>query len=149
MSRRYRLQSRLAFTIVVILIFCLFLCVTDSTFSVFAMDTANSQRVLNIGDILLNNYSNRVDSKVFDEEVLDKLYKAISGKSNATIADIDFGTGDRITAEMIRSRNSTKDIVLTLDGREWTVACLSKDTDGNIVATLWQANAEDSSIFNP
>ncbi|MCI8325361.1 MAG: hypothetical protein HFH71_02310, partial [Clostridia bacterium] len=87
----------------------------------------------------MENYADRTDSKVFNEDAMATLYEKLTGDSAKTdISDID--ALDTLTAADIRANNGGKDILLTMDGQKWTVTHLTKDSSGNTIATLWQAN---------
>ncbi|MDE6550058.1 MAG: hypothetical protein K2M44_00970, partial [Clostridia bacterium] len=86
------------------------------------------------------------NTKQFSGENLSKLYAAITGYSNATIADINSAVsgGKQVTSQNIRDDNGGKDIVVSLGGMEWTVTHLTQDRSGNTIATLWLANSSDT-----
>ncbi len=86
------------------------------------------------------------DKKVFNGENLNKLYKSITGNSSATIANIDSLASSTATAADIRANNGGKDIVVRLGGLDWQVMYLSKDSDGNAIATLWLSNNEQDAF---
>ncbi|MDE6550976.1 MAG: hypothetical protein K2M44_05720, partial [Clostridia bacterium] len=94
-----------------------------------------------MGDILLDGYSGRSDGKVFYKDNMDVLFEKLTGKKEAEISDVDaLGT---LTAADIRAKNGNKDIVLTMDGRKWTITHITKDRSGNTIATLLLALEED------
>ncbi|MDE6551075.1 MAG: MBG domain-containing protein, partial [Clostridia bacterium] len=107
----------------------------------------NESTVVDIGDILLEGYADRTDGKVFNGEAMQSLYAKLTGNAaKNTIDDVDaLGTQ---TAEQIRSKNGNKDIVLTMDGQKWTVAHLTKDRSGNMIATLWLATNAETHQWN-
>ncbi len=109
------------------------------------MDTASgNETVVKIGEIYkgvdtLNN------TKHFTGENLSKLYAAITGNANATIADINamMSSSGQITSADIRAAGG-KDIAVMFGDMEWTVTHLTKDTSGNTIATLWLASSADT-----
>ncbi|MDE6549930.1 MAG: hypothetical protein K2M44_00275, partial [Clostridia bacterium] len=90
------------------------------------------------------------NTKHFSAERLSKLYAAITGNANATIADVDAAIlgGGQITSADIRTVSGGKDIVLSFGGLEWTVTHLTQDRSGNSIATLWLANSSDRHQWN-
>ena len=97
---------------------------------------------------MLEGYADRTDGKVFNEDAMSALYAKLTGdKSKSEISDVDaLGT---LTAADMRAKNDDKDIVLTMDGQQWTVTHLTKDSSGNTIATLWQATESTTHTFNP
>ena len=141
MSRKYSLITGLsAAVIIVAILLCLCFVSFNNIKDVLAFTGENiAEGVVNIGDILLENYADRTDSKVFNEDAMATLYEKLTGDSAKTdISDID--ALDTLTAADIRANNGGKDILLTMDGQQWTVTHLTKDSSGNTIATLWQAN---------
>ncbi len=80
------------------------------------------------------------NDKNFNKENLDALFSSIIGVENANILDIDTIASSTATATDIRTNNGGKDIVVRLGGLDWQVMYLSKDSDGNAIATLWLSN---------
>ena len=89
----------------------------------------------------------------FNQNNLNILYKYLTGNANATISDVDTLATSKTTAATIRSKTlsagsgysaktSSQSVVVTLGGLEWIVTYLSKDNDGNTIATLWLTNNE-------
>ncbi|MCI8325127.1 MAG: hypothetical protein HFH71_01115, partial [Clostridia bacterium] len=97
---------------------------------------------------MLEGYADRTDGKVFNSDIIEQLFSKLTGDIvKADISDIDaLGT---LTSADIRGKNDNKDIVLTMDGQQWTVTHLTKDSSGNTIATLFQASARsfDNSRF--
>ena len=58
---------------------------------------------------------------------------------------IKSGVSTPITAENIRTNNSSKDIVIKLGGLYWTITYISKSKLGDITATLWLADSSQLS----
>ncbi len=149
MSRRYRYISVFAAAIVIVavLLCCCFISFNNIN-DVFAFTTTNiTSGAVDVGDILLEGYAERTDGKVFNAESMTALYEKLTGKTGAEIGDVDaLGT---LTAKQIRAKNGNKDIVLTMDGQQWTVTHLTKDNSGNTIATLWQATESARHTWNP
>ena len=126
-----------------IIIVAILLCLCFVSFNyindVFAFTDENfADGAVDVGDILLEGYADRADGKVFDGDAMAALYEKLTGKTGAEIGDVDaLGT---LTAKQIRAKNGNKDIVLAMDGQQWTVTHLTKDNSGNVIATLWQAS---------
>ncbi len=49
----------------------------------------------------------------------------------------------------LRAINDGKDIVVTIDGKPWTVTDLRKLADGRVIATMWLATSTQTSEWNP
>ena len=149
MSRRYRLVTGLfAYMVIIAILLCFCFVSFDNVDDVFAFSSSNLELgSVDIGDILLEGYADRADGKVFYKEQMTALYEKLTGKTGAEIGDVDaLGT---LTAADIRAKNGNKDIVLTMDGQQWTVTHLTKDTSGNTIATLWQATESAKHTWNP
>ena len=148
MSNRYRLITGLsaAIVIVAVLLCCCFISFNNIN-DVFAFTGSNiTSGAVKIGDILIEGYADRADGKVFNGDAMAALYEKLTGKSGAEIGDVDaLGT---LTAKEIRAKNGNKDIVLTMNGQQWTVTHLTKDTSGNTIATLWQASNATTHQWN-
>ncbi len=148
MSNRYRLITGLsaAIVIVAVLLCCCFISFNNIN-DVFAFTGSNiTSGAVDIGDILLEDYADRTDGKVFNGESMAALYEKLTGKTGAEIGDVDaLGT---LTAADIRDKNGDKDIVLNMDGQQWTVTHLTKDRSGNTIVTLWQASGANSCEWN-
>ncbi|MDE5618108.1 MAG: hypothetical protein K2I79_01305, partial [Clostridia bacterium] len=107
----------------------------------FAFNSSNINDSVDIGNLLLDNYSDRKDGKVFNSESMTKLYEKLCGKENATIDDVaKLGVLD---AGQIRKKNGNKDIILTIDNKQWTVTYLgvTNETQPQLYITLWLAQA--------
>ena len=149
MSRRYRYISVFvaAIIIVAVLLCCCFISFNNIN-DVFAFDSSNiTSGAVDVGDILLEGYADRADGKVFNGDAMAALYEKLTGKTGAEIGDVD--ALDTLTAAEIRVKNSNKDVVLTMDGQQWTVTHLTKDTSGNTIVTLWQASESTTHTWNP
>ena len=147
MSNRYRLITGLSAAVVVVavLLCCCFISFNNIN-DVFAFTSENiAEGAVDIGDILLEGYADRADSKVFNGDAMAALYEKLTGKTGAEIGDVDaLGT---LTAKQIRAKNGNKDIVLTMDGQQWTVTHLTKDTSGSAIATLWQVSESTKHVW--
>ena len=148
MSNRYRLITGLsaAIVIVAVLLCCCFISFNNIN-DVFAFTGSNiTSGAVDIGDILIEDYADRTDGKVFNGESMAALYEKLTGETGAEIGDVDaLGT---LTAADIRDKNGDKDIVLNMDGQQWTVTHLTKDRSGNTIVTLWKASGANSCEWN-
>ncbi|MDE6550911.1 MAG: hypothetical protein K2M44_05390, partial [Clostridia bacterium] len=113
-------------------------------------DTSASNTDIIRVDEIYKGIDTASNTKHFAGENLSKLYAAITGNSNATIADIDaaLSGGGQITSGDIRTGNGGKDIVLSFGGLEWTVTHLTQDRSGNTIATLWLAYSAEVYQWN-
>ncbi|MDE5618353.1 MAG: hypothetical protein K2I79_02580 [Clostridia bacterium] len=147
--------NRLQFIVTLLLVFAMaiscFVVLSSTNNNTFAFTddglTSDSVKTINdLDDILLDGYADRSDGKVFKGAALSAIYNALTGKENSTLNDVK--NLSTMTAAEIRAKNSEKDIVLTLDNREWTITHFTKDTDGNPIITLWLASATETSTWN-
>ncbi|MDE5618634.1 MAG: hypothetical protein K2I79_04025, partial [Clostridia bacterium] len=119
----------------------------------FAFTTSNISSSKNVGNVLLSDYATRSDGKVFDGDILQAMYAQITGDKNATLSTVSdkidastayggqniYNSNDIRNANKSINSNTGKDIVLTMDGMQWTVTSLVK-VGSDIIATLWLAN---------
>ena len=63
-----------------------------------------------IGSITLENYEERQDKRVFDGNILDKLYNAILGSTSATYDDLLTAVNNSISETIGTTYNSVKNI---------------------------------------
>ncbi len=148
MSNRYRLITGLSAAVVIVAVLLCFCFISFNNINdVFAFTTSNiNSGAVDVGDILLEGYADRADGKVFDEDAMAALYEKLTGKTGAEISDVDaLGT---LTAAQMRAKNGNKDIVLTMNGQQWTVTHLTKDSSGKTIATLWQASNATTHQWN-
>ncbi|MDE6550930.1 MAG: hypothetical protein K2M44_05485, partial [Clostridia bacterium] len=113
------------------------------------MDTSSSNTdVVNIGEIYKG--TDALNTQQFSGENLSRLYSAITGNSNAALADIDavVSGGGQITSQNIRDNNGGDDIAVYFGGFEWTITHLTQDRSGNTIATLWLASSSDTHQWN-
>ncbi len=97
------------------------------------------------------------DGSKFNSANVNTLLATLSNNSNGTIdtisSNIDSSSGDVITAAQIRNyttnKTSGQSVIVTFGGFEWIVTYLSKDKEGNVVATLWLSGEDtlDKSTF--
>ncbi len=94
----------------------------------------------------------------FDSAALNELYKQLGGRNCDTLAKVKElipATGNKIyDSTSIRLNNWTgeSDVIVELGGHKWTVASLTTTRaaggKSDVIATLWLANAEETSRFN-
>ncbi|MDE5618158.1 MAG: hypothetical protein K2I79_01570, partial [Clostridia bacterium] len=136
----------------VLLAVILIVCCCAMLFSVgdnalaFTSDSLKDDNIVDLGDILLSGYENRSNGKVFKSDVMSAIYKALTGKANATLDDVNKLSA--LTAAQIRDKNTGKDLIITLDGKKWTVTHFTKDTDGNPIVTLMLATSSTACTWN-
>ncbi len=149
MSNRYRLITGLSAAVVIVAVLLCFCFIPfDNINDAFAFTSSNiTLGSVDIGNILLDGYEDRTDGKVFNGEIMESLYEKLTGNNNKTdISDVSaVGT---LTAADIRAKNGNKDIVLTMNGQQWTVTHLTKDSSGNTIATLWHAGNSALDLWN-
>ncbi len=81
----------------------------------------------------------------FDMTILDSMASAGTSASTLSNQVLESGVqGDTAYA----SKEAGESIVVTLGGLEWYVTYLSKDENGDIIATLWLTNNYQSAFFD-
>ena len=79
-----------------------------------------------------------------NKSTLTALYDGLSpeklGDFRGVEAALDTNDG-HVTARKLREYNQNKDLIVTVQDKEWTVTYLSRDKDGNVIATLWLNDA--------
>ncbi len=130
-------KSPIYITVLICIIsLCFILCV-DICNPAYAINN-NSPTVVSAISELFRGSAAGESAKNFDAVNLSNLYFHLTGKTNATLADVN--SKGTMTARAIKTNNGNKDIVVTLGGLNWTVTYVTKDKDGNTVATLWLAD---------
>ncbi|MDE6551045.1 MAG: hypothetical protein K2M44_06080, partial [Clostridia bacterium] len=149
-AKKYKSVSAICAAIVIALVLlCYSFISPDNIDDVFAFynDDDVLEDAIDIGNIVLNNYDERTDGKVFNSDVMKTLYALLTGdEAKSEIDDVE--ALDTLTAADLRTHNNNKDIVLTLDDKKWTVTHLTKDRSGNTIVTLWLAYAQDKHQWN-
>ncbi len=149
MSRRYKYVSVFAAAIIIVAVLLCFCFISFNNIEdIFAFTSENiAEGAVDIGDILLEEYADRTDGKVFERDKMAELYTKLTGEvTKSSISDVDaLGT---LTAADIRAKNDNKDIVLTMNGQQWTVTYLTKDSSGNTIVTLLQASNATTHQWN-
>ena len=136
-----------AAVVIVAVLLCFCFVSLSNINDVFAFNDTNIKTgAVDIGDILLEGYADRADGIVFNADTMAMLYAKLTGATDADIADVD--ALSTLTAADIRSKNGDKDLVLTMNGQQWTVAYLTKDNSGNTIATLWQSSNATTHEWN-
>ena len=125
-------------------------------------DITNTAKSVVIPELTLSDYDTRSDGKVFNGVALDKLYNALTGSSstNATLTSVTslvsgtvsygasgYADGAKTisayrSAQQLYTANGNKNIVVSFGGYKWTVTFLTKDLNGDPVATLWLADGQ-------
>ncbi len=102
-----------------------------------ARETADAARSTtawtNIGEI----YNDKNDA--FDADNLNELYKALTGKTGATFADVQTAAGGNKTSADFRVVNSGNNVSVWFGGMKWDAVYLTKDKSGNVILDLWQS----------
>ncbi len=114
---------------------------------------ASGVSVTNIGKLLMDNYENGGD--VFNGNQLDKLYSQLTGKPNATYADVEAAAKNIKTSEDFQSSSNSQTkgalITLTIDNMVWNAVYLSTtraEFDGDPILTLWLSDTDDTAQYN-
>ena len=115
--------------------------------SVFAFNSSNmtDSTTVSIGELLLDDYDTSVsDKKVFNKSFW-QLVDHLSGEQEKYVGITDLTDKN---AKSIRDLNGGKDIVVTIDNKQWTVTDLRKLDNGHVIATMWLATSAETSQWN-
>ena len=125
------------------------LCFNSANEDLIISNTAGAGGIASVGEIYKG-----VDSinktKHFSGENLSKLYDYITGSDGSKLSDVNTlltSTGE-LTAQDIRSNNDSKDVTVMFGGENWHITDVTKDSDGNTIATLWLASSSDTCKWN-
>ena len=99
-----------------------------------------------IGELLLPDYDTAASGKkVFDGKQFWTLIDALASDTEDMRKIADLSAKD---AQAIRDVNDGKDIVVTIDGKQWTVTDLRKLDNGHTIATMWLTTSAETSQWN-
>ncbi len=144
-----KIKYRVLETIIIIGILISVLCgVLSNTGHTFAFDdkNLNDTTTVSVGELLLDNYDTAPSHKyVFDVYSFNQLLDCLRSdeEENAEISNLS-----NKDAQEIRDANNGKDIIVTIDGKKWTVTDLRKLDDGRVIATMWLAASAQTSQWN-
>ncbi len=99
-----------------------------------------------IGSLTLANYETRTDGNIFDGYEMSKLFEALTGQANATIATVE--SLPAMTSNDIRTANGGNNIVVQIAGKSWYATYLSKSGNDSIL-TLWRTAPDFKAAFAP
>ena len=145
---RYRMRNALSVGMILLTVCAAFAGISATTDRAYAFtdNNLNANNAVLLGELLLGNYdTSQSNAKVFDGVQFWKLIDALrdTGEDKTAVANLS----DK-DAQAIRDINNGKDIVVTIDGKKWTVTDLRKLADGRIIATMWLATDADASQWN-
>ena len=119
-----------------------------------AITTANmDSQATNLGNLLIEGYENDTTGtgNVFDGDVFWKLVEMVSGGGSYNKNNIDTLSAVKTSADF-RSKNDGKDVVVTIDGKQWIATYLSTAADGphkgDPILTFWLANNATASTWS-
>ncbi|MDE7349416.1 MAG: hypothetical protein K2N53_07115, partial [Clostridia bacterium] len=95
---------------------------------------------IELGNLLLNNYKNLEDGKIFDKQVFWNLISQISGVENPNMKTLNTLGAESITSKDIRGFNG-EDVIITIDGKKWVASYVSRNTKDEPILTLWLAGS--------
>ena len=125
------------------------LCRADRVSPVQAISYTDTTSYVSVGELW------NAEDQVFNKDNLSILKKYISGKADATIADINEMATNTSASDIMRAKTldagtqgditytaktAEQDIIVRLGGLDWEVMYLSKDKSGNSILTLWLSN---------
>ena len=109
-----------------------------------AFTNTDTSSYYSVGE-LLTNASTAAAYDPFNETNMNKLINVLSGSASGTISSqltsLTTSAATPITSQSLRAKtylkSSGQSVVVRIGGLDWIVTYLSKDTDGNLIATLW------------
>lgn len=91
-------------------------------------------------------------TKQFNTKYFNLILQKITGENTTSVSNLakldEMATAENAyniagsDAENFRNNNNGEDIIVTLGGLTWNVCYLSKDTQGNIILTLWLTSSQ-------
>ncbi|MDE5617064.1 MAG: hypothetical protein K2I78_04670, partial [Clostridia bacterium] len=146
-----RKQKKIGCAIISLFIIMCLSCISAVSF-ITSSKSANAIKDLsqttNIGNLLLDDYVTRSDGKVFNRDQLNKLYSQITGIENATYDNVKELAEGTLNSDYFRTKNSGKDITVTLNRMVWNVTYLSTNRQKEPIVTLWLASSSDKAEWN-
>ena len=119
-------------------------CLIMASLVVFIAPKNNAEAIksmtdtVDLGDLMLSESKN---GKIFDGDVLQKLYSYMTGNSNAAFDDVkNAGTKDSNFFRNISFNPDKKDLVIKVGQFKWNVVYLSHTSDAedaDVIVTLW------------
>lgn len=108
-----------------------------------AFTNSDTSSYYSVGE-LLTNASTAVAYNPFNSTNVTKLFNVLSGGSgtvSSQLTSLTTSAATPITSQTLRAKTyqktSGQSVVVRLGGLDWIVTYLSKDADGNLIATLW------------
>ena len=89
-------------------------------------------------------------SKGFNKSTLNGLASKITGAGGGysdLVSKLNSATDNKLSSANLRTINSNNDVLVNFNGKKWTVTYVSEDVNGNIIATLWYADAAEKAMF--
>ncbi len=113
-------------------------------------------------ELLINSDGTRVGTKAFNGKNLTKLYERLAGKEGASYDDVRLAALDTTadttgiglksgkTSKQLREyeNNLNKDTIVTIGSKKWVVTSLTVDENGDVIATMWEHDADESIKWN-
>lgn len=121
-----------------------FLCTLTAGAVTLPVQAAETERANTISGELYDKDNARIN-----KTVLSGIYSAVTGKSEATYNDLktELKTkGGAITAADIRTASA--DTLVTFGGQLWDLTYISKDSEGNLIATLWLGDGVETAPYS-
>lgn len=86
------------------------------------------------------------DTNKFNSNNLTELYKKLGAADYATLAT-NVQNGDLSASDISKLNGNQGNVTVAFGGFDWTVTYLSKTKTGEVIATLWYDDVEDTSTF--
>ena len=164
LSQGKRLWLSLILSFICAILMCCALIVPKFAKAQTTTDLNDPDKTITIDELTISGYNSySANAKIFNKANLTSLYSVLSGGNGTNLTYIrntllgstevdyglttsaDSGVKPKIpqykTAINLYDMNGGKNIVVTLGGQQWTVTFLTTDNNGDVIVTLWLADA--------
>ncbi|MBD5085949.1 MAG: hypothetical protein HDT32_01025, partial [Clostridiales bacterium] len=147
--RKRKLKGYVALSVMIIVCMLLASAMTffmPNTVNAFSLTDGSilDSQATNLGEMLLEGYEN--GGKVFDEGTYWELISQISGVTSPNKRTLDNLGATPISSDQIRGFNDGKDVTVTIGGKKWTAAYVSRSKTDAPILTLWLATSTENKI---
>ncbi|MDE6275508.1 MAG: hypothetical protein K2M75_03100, partial [Clostridia bacterium] len=106
----------------------------------------STDEAITIDGFLKSGYESLSGNRIFDEDVFWDIITKISGVASPDESTLTNLGKTPITAQNIRDRNGSKDIIITIGGKKWMAAYVSQNNKNEPILTLYLATVNDSTV---
>ncbi|MDE5755772.1 MAG: hypothetical protein K2I23_01630 [Clostridia bacterium] len=106
----------------------------------------SDDQATNLGNLLISGYASRTNGDVFDRQTFWELISQISGAKSPNMDTLETLGNTAISAQDIRGFNDGKDVTVTIGGKKWTAAYVSRSKTDDPILSLWLATHENNTV---